>query len=486
MQFYLHHYPNGIARILGVLLVVACCLYAARWHNVRPKLPDTALARLDLDQRTACSGIYMFGDTGSGKTTLLKEIVPELLTVDVGACFYSVKADAAEDALDILKRINRPYKLFHVTSAKYNPLAFGLEQWSPTEVASQLTMASEVLTANGSGKAEAFWEGVFQNAMVHSITLISLAFEKPTLIQLYDFLTSVPKKADEYKTDEWKQKAFAYQVIMAAGRNASETQRSDLAAALNFFCDYIPAAGPKVSGAAITQTANLLAPLTRGGIRQVVEGESNILPSDPSNGHVVVWDYPVLVHYQPAQLLQTLFKIQMSRYILSTPPKRYTLQVTDECHLLTHSRFDAEYQSVCRSAKAMTINASQHLSGLINSQPEGLRAEHSINAWIGNHATKVFTATSDTKTQDYIIDLCGERRILMTGGGKTQQIDPNSFDPLGVGGALSMHFQQQFRQNIERGHITGLRRGENGIVDAVVYQNGRTPPFRFTSIERTS
>lgn len=489
MSTQLPNIGDGAIRILAVLLVVVLAVYfgSPKPKSVTPSGSHGVMETLNLRINTM-SGVMFLGDSGSGKTTALIEFLSELLQGDIGAALFSVKEDAAEDARKMLRRAGREYETFRVGESFYNPIAFALHEWGVVECAHHLELTAEVLSGGESGTKEQFWQGMFREGLIHALTLIHVAFDNPTPVHLLDLIGSIPNTPAARLQGEFKD-SKAFKIATHAERRATAQQKHDVAAAIQWLFVTLPASGDKVQGAVVSEITNVVSPLCRGAIRSTVHCKrSTILPSDPSNGRVIVWDYPLLVHGRESQILQTLWRIQACRYILKTPPERYTVLVTDECQFLTHLKFDRGYQSSCRSSLGISVMATQHISGLIQAQSDGPMSVHSVNAWLADFPIKCFGSTADPETQEFIVKLVGEGIRMMISGGPSGESPPDTFDPFGIGGRAHVHFSQSFRQKVEKSDITTLRRGsvnEGECVDMICYQNGMNPPHRFVTIRRS-
>lgn len=478
---------DAAVRIVCVLICVALVL---RYWRPTPKasIPSTTpvMASLGLDHHTLSNGLFAIGISGSGKTTMLKLLIPEVLRdKSVGGLFLAVKRDALADNIWMFGKAGRKdVKVFQPGVTQCNIAGFILEHWGPVELGNMLDLAYQALPSSSGKKSEAYWQTLFTEGLIHMCTVVNIAIEQPTLVHLYNFISSAPTKTGEMQTEAFKETYF-YKVTAKAEANAGEHEKHDVQNAINFFASIVKS-GEKSVGAVVNSITGLLAPMVRGKLRASVHcNEGNFLPSDPAvKGELLTFANSVLEHGDSARLFQALFHTAFLRYQLSNEPLRFVLKVADEVQEISNGKYDSQVIQQLRSTRTGTINLSQSLPVLVQAQDDAMMGKQIVQAWVTGCATQLFLNTNEGDTIEWISKLSGEYRAIMIGGGGGDG-DPRTFDPIGVGGGQGLSFHQQFRPRITSTDMLTLRRGspmENGCVDMYVFQAGRM--FWHTTLQR--
>ena len=359
------------------------------------------------------------GASGSGKSSLIKRLMKELLNEGMGVVWFSVKTSEPNEAIQIIHSSKMKDRLLHLVPGQFT---FNVAQYemsrpggSAASLARLLERLSDMVNRQSSGGEDgSFWKGLYSAAMEHASTLCWLAYrDKVTLKHIFELINGCPASTVQMQAKEFKSQFFYLTVKLAESEAATTGERHACEQAVKFFAERVVHIGDKARGAMTTSCSNVLGPLMRSPVYETLCQESStFVPEMALDGHCVVIDYPILLHGQPALLLQNLLSLMITECALRNhSPNRITVFLKDEYQLLCASpEFDSMAMSVARSHGICTIAATQSLPLLRVAMGGSQQGEQLALSLLGNFNTQVVFANQCADTCQYYSRAWGEHR----------------------------------------------------------------------------
>jgi type IV secretory pathway TraG/TraD family ATPase VirD4 len=434
--------------------------------------------------------ILITGGTGSGKTTSAgAHVLFNLLKAGSGMVVFTVKPDEYGRIAGMCKQLGREVIRFAPGEKwRLDVVDYSLRQkhGSIAEACELLNQLIQVAGRNrGDGNSsEPFWEMLAQRIIRMCMIGTWYGNGKCTIVNMYDFVTSLPTTREEIDSKKWFNSFSGKCMLMAAAKSELDQftpeQKREIALAEAFMDEWV-ALGEKTRASGQTMVMNILSVFMGGDVSTLIaSGETNITPAEIINqGKVIVIDYPILSHREPAQFMQIVLKTMFQRAALRREVERWSapfVMFADEANWLVMPQADALTLSVGRSFKLINVCIIQNLPLLYRSFGASEGARHDANAWIGNFGTKIICANSDTTTNEFFEKLCGNSRQMFFGGSSGGDYDAVGDIVLGNLPKASGNFSEHWHPDVPAGEFPKLRKGGKGngfLVDVIAFQNGR-------------
>ena len=215
---------------LGAIAVVCSCL--RRWRKGgQDSILDKVLFRWDranpLTVRDlVAGGIHVAGGTGSGKTSSFRQIARTILAFgNTSVLVLCPKQDEYLEWLRLAKEAGRSRDVILIDPEHGNYLNLighvARQARNPASVAHEVTDYLTTLRTivmrkvkQGGGDTE-FWKELAEQLARCAITLLVLAGEDVSAVNIARLILSAPRSHDEKKTDTWK-KGYCNQCIQRA------------------------------------------------------------------------------------------------------------------------------------------------------------------------------------------------------------------------------------------------------------------------------
>ena len=312
------------------------------------------------------------------------------------------------------------------------------------------------------------------------VDVLSMAGEPVSLHAMFDVIRSAPTVPADLASPEWKARSACWRHLGTAGDRArGKSWEIDCREVSGYWLSHFPTLGDKTRGSIVAMFSTLAEGLMRGKMRELFCEETTLAPEDVIAGKIVVVDLPVKVWSEVGRMAAVLWK-----YCLQKAVERRTDNASgqgrplflwaDECQHFV-SRYDALFQATARSSRAASVYLTQNYPTLTSAFGAGAEARALTDSLLGNMATKVFHANSDSETNRFAAELVGKRLQLLrsSGAGATFSMGGSP----SVGSSSNRGRSEHMDFEIQPGELSTLRKGgaENGFeTDALVFQNGRT------------
>ena len=127
-----------------------------------------------------------------------------------------------------------------------------------------------------------------------------------------------------------------------------------------------------------------------------------------------------------------------------------------------------QFQATARSTRACTVYLTQNLPNYYAEMGGGAQSRYKVDSLIGNLQTKIWHANSDPTTNENAAEIIGQSWHTRQTSGESYGADHFN---------VSSGKNESFDYDVPPQSFTKLRKGgklNNRIVDAIVFQNGRT------------
>jgi hypothetical protein len=441
----------------------------------------------------AVTGAACFGGTGSGKTSgVAKHLAIGYMEAGFGGLVLCSKVEERRQWVKWAKEAGRSDDLvIFDASGKHR---FDFLQWEAGRageggglVINIVHLLSEIATAvakasgtdGGSGGDGKFFEDALNLMLTELVGLAALSGEPVTLPRLRELAASAPRRMADLENAAWReQSACARLLAELAEKEPREDaeKRGDLAEVFSYWTADFPMLSDRTRSIVDMMFSMMVQPFLFRPLRRLFTSGSTITPEATFDGKIIVVDLPVQEFRLAGRVAGLAWKhcFQIAVMRRFQPDRGYLRPVflwSDECQNYV-TAFDAEYQAVARSAAGATVYLTQNRESL----KRVLGSDATVDALLGNLATKFFCQNSSTDTNEWASTLLGERWIDISTLGVSQHL--GGMGPAGAGNHVqgSSSRTPQKRAYIEPAAFAQLKRGgaayENRVT-AIVYKGGQ-------------
>lgn len=369
-------------------------------------------------------GIFAFGATGAGKSTGPgRAMALAMLRAGWGGLVLCAKPGESEVWADYLRETGRSADLIHMRPGSgltfnfvdyevHRPDGLGAETFNLVALIEVMADAlQQSLAQNAQGEQGAFWIAARREILTNAIEPLVAATGRFRLDELMRFVTTAPTSMEEARSDSWKAQSFCYWALKQAHDHPAGAPlpiHAMRAATDYWFVTYAGLDARTRSNIVATLTA-AISPFLRGTLHDSFCTTTSVIPEMTHEGAVLVVDYPIKTLGAAAVVAAHIMKYQWQKATerrlvgLTTRP---VFVMADEYHLLT-AKYDPEFQSTARSARAATVYLTQNLPGLYAQLP-GRDPKSAAESLLGNFQTKLFLANTDAVTNQYAAELIGK------------------------------------------------------------------------------
>jgi len=447
--------------------------------------------------RHAMNGTLIVGASGSGKTSGSgRAIANAFLQSGYGGIVLCGKSDETTNWCRLCEDSQRTGDL--ILFGKTQPWRFNFlddeltrsgEGAGLTEnIVALLMTILEVADKSGGGKAsasDAYWRNAAKQLIRNAVDAISLSKQRLSVPALYRMVSSAPISLEQVKSQEWKSRSFCYHSLLEAERlPRTASQNADFALVLDYFTVEFPSLSDKTRSVIVSTFTSTIDVLQRGILRDLFCAESNITPRAVEEGKIIVIDLPVKEFGQVGLFAQILWKYCLQRTIERRTfgnGMRPVFVWMDEAQTFLTSN-DMEFQATCRSAGVATVMLTQNVSNFYAALGGSEKAEAETASLFSNLSTKIFHANSDHGTNDFASNVIGQSLQQFANANTSTSGASGLWGLLdGMNGeqtsSTTAGYSESYNFEVQPSEFTRLRTGgeeNDGLIDAIVVQNGRT------------
>ena len=442
----------------------------------------------------ALTGIFVAGATGSGKTSgAAKFFAYAYLAAGFGGLVLCAKKEERAQWEKWAAETGRTDDLVIIDASgkhQFNFLRREAERsgggggFTINIVNLLVTIASALAGGSGPDAAgngsEKFWVDALRYLCTNLVDLMVLAEVEVTLPLLRSILNSAPLSLAQVKDPKWEGESDCAATLRGADETTARKEdpeaRADFEECKTYWTKEFPALSDKTRSIIVLMLGMLVRPLVTRPLRKLFSADTNITPEDAFEGKIILIDLPTQEFQLAGKIANHIWKFCFQTAVLRrTPPKEGFLRpvflYADEAQNFVTS-FDAEYQSVARSAGGATIFLTQNRENF----RRVLHNDDAVDSLLNNLQLKVFFQNTGA-TNKWASEMIGERwqKISSTNVGQSQNeamLPHEQHKHHNAGVSRS----EQRRFFVEPATFTTLRRGgalNHFQVDAILFNGGQ-------------
>lgn len=430
--------------------------------------------------RDACNGVQVFGAIGSGKTSGSgAAIALALLARGFGGLVlcakpeerslwqrYALRTGRLND-LVIVSPVNPSHPCrFNFMAHELNRRGVGAGQTE--NLVKLFSIVGEIIEGKAAQEGPDFWSRSMQELLRNAIDVIALARKTVSIELVSRMVVTAPHSVAEVSSEEWWETSFCGQLLRESKTAAMSPETAhDYELAVTYWLETFPRMADRMRSSITATFSSMADILNRGLAYQMLGTETELVPEVMFRSQkVIVLDLPVQEYGEAGRIVQAIWKYMTQKAIERRDVNAHPLPVfiwADEAQNFV-SPYDFLYQSVCRSARGITVYLTQNISNyyaLLGNRDQA-------NSLLGNFQTKVFHANADAPTNAYASEVIASEMIALGSGG-------TSTNPEGERSS-SFNVSQSLQSKVLPAEFTTLRTGgpANGFtVEAIWFQGGR-------------
>lgn len=370
--------------------------------------------------------VCIMGSTGSGKSSgSLALLSRNLLKAGYGALFCCVKREdcqtytqsarnaGREDDLLVFSPANPLRTNFIAAEREQCPDALGLADILSSLLTTVASLGDRAGGSRGGGSENAeYFRQASERLCRYAMLVLIQSGRELSAPNLYRLILSAPKHRNEPRSPGWQKSSFFFGCLRAAERaSRTESEHADFELAALFFMEEWCDLNQKTRTTVESTLTSATDALSRGAARDALSAPAssrNFSPSMLEEGKVVILDYPVLVHYNVARLIQVVVKHMVQRSLsrrdVAVSPRPVCI-ICDECqHLMTEH--DSLFVTTARSSRTSVVYATQSVATLLEAFG-GHDSEPRMQSFLGNMQLQLHHQQTDTRTISYLQELTG-------------------------------------------------------------------------------
>lgn len=377
-----------------------------------------------LTLRDVCDGIHIFGGLGSGKTSGSGQTLANAyLRSGFGGLVLTAKTSETAVWRRYAKRCGRSQSLVLIGPDhpwRFNFLDYEMRRPGRGEgdTSNLVSLLEEVLEVHNPNKVlggDPYWRQARGQLLRNSIDLVKLGRGKIQFDDVAGVVRSAPKRPSDQQDPTWRASSLCARLMRDALARAeatgSQRELSDLRNVTQYFFDEFAPMDPEPRSSVVSMVGALTDILTRGDVRELLLGKTNIVPDLAKTGTVFVLDMPVHEYRESGQFVQTLFKTVFQRMAERRPERGETARPlflwADEAHLFSTTH-DPTFQTTARESRVATVYLSQNLPNYYDAFGGDAAGQTRAKKLLGAFGIKMFHANGDPETNNYAEDLFGK------------------------------------------------------------------------------
>lgn len=376
---------------------------------------------LPFDVRMATEGVFVCAELGWGKTLLVFEFFLQAYLRMMGGWILGAKA---EDLAQVKRLFEKEKALDRLTIIRpggphrvnwFSALAKAAPRGAITEeIVGGLSSLME-LEQRGQGAAKGEEGNFFKThtmlLLSAIVTVLRMAEEPLTAINIYRFLMSLPLTQEDIQSDEWQEKSYANGCMLKAYMaDLTEEYPGDFHQAKLYLYVELVELNSRTRSSIVSSASAMLSKMLRGWMREMWSTDTTVELEQAFAGHWFYFDTSPLEFGEYGVSSHVMAKHLVQRIVMRRPIDSRSRPVAlefDEAQAVFVSG-DRDFQAVCRSKLCCTWVATQNLAGLHAVLGGGPAAESVVKSWLALFGCKLFGANSDWDTNTYASQLCGQ------------------------------------------------------------------------------
>ena len=380
--------------------------------------------------RDAVRGVQIFGSIGSGKTSGSGQtIAMNYLSHGFGGLVLCAKPGEAKDWLKYAEKAGRSddiilfqegskYQFNFLEYESTRPTKGGGLTFNLTELFMTAFKMGQRISGSNSEEREKFWENALKRCINRLIDILKLSGEKVSVFNMVEVLNTAPldiKTAVEISQLEDEQieklcKAnLCIKCLYHAGVNSvSPQQIRDFNLVSNYFLRDFAMLDDRTRSNIKETFLGYAEPFLSGILNDHFTTTINITPEDTFEGKIIIMDFSVKDYLVSGIYAQCLFKYlwqqAVERRTVTDDTKPVFLWVDESQYFV--NEYDTIFQTTARSSRACTVFLTQNISNY-HAQMGGKESDARVSSLLGNLATTIFHANSDSKTNQYASIMIG-------------------------------------------------------------------------------
>lgn len=446
----------------------------------------------------AVRGTLSVGDTGSGKSEFVGyHLATAHVRAKFGIAVFCVKQDEVERWKKLAADAGRARDVLVFDHPDKSELRFnafqteisraGLGAGHTENLVRLFNEVSEITSrptgGNQSHGGDPFWKLSTDEALGNAVELAVQAAVPLSAELLQQIILTAPKSAEEMKSPEWRGRSLCWKLLMEVqGLPRSARQQHDMEVVADYFLSVWANMASRTRSVVIASVTNVTASLSKGILRELFGGETNVTPDVLADGRILIIGLNLKEYSHIGLMSAALWKGAIWRWAerrdAKANPRPVAVWMDEAQNLVT--RTDPFFASTCRSSRIALVMQTQTIGSLQAALGGGDGGKALTEMLAANLVTKVVTCTGDPTTQEICASMVGKApRMFMSGSSNYQPQDWAS-RALGVSHEQSVThgYSQHMEHVIPPATLGKLRTGQKGIVDAVVIRSGH--PFSGT------
>lgn len=396
-------------------------------RNRHPWALDVPLIHLGGDVWTigdATQGTCIFGSVGSGKTTGSgATLAKAFLCQGFGGLVLTAKPSESATWWQYCEQCGRLDDLIIVDAEsgdcfnflEYERTREGLGAGLTENIVALINSINEVCKRGqsaGGRSDDEYWRATQSQFTRNEIDLLVLADEEVSIPNLHKLVASAPTSLKMANSEEWQCSSYLYACLEKADRRHSHSELSfDYEMVLDYWMKEFPALADKTRSIIVSSFTATIDILSRGLMRKLFSGQTNLTPDVALEGKIIVIDLPVKEFFDVGQVAQVIWKTQYQRCVERRNVNANSRPVflwADEAHNFVTSS-DQQFLTTARSARACTVFLTQNYSNLLAALG-GENGRAVVDSLLGCMQTKIFHANGDSVTNSWAAESVGRVR----------------------------------------------------------------------------
>ena len=429
--------------------------------------------------RDACEGTLVFGATGCGKTSGAGRcIATSFLSNGFGGLVLTAKNDEADLWYQYCRETGREHDLVVISPSsqqKFNFLNYELQRAGDGgglihNINALLSTALEIMEGGGGKRAgDSYWERARHQLICNALTLLAVAKNRITLLELYEIITSAAQSPEDLQRPEWQRSSLCFKCIAEGeAKQKAEAESHDFSMAVRYWLQEFPALADRTRSIIVSEASTLMDALLRNPIYSMFCTDTTVTPEASFAGRIILLDLSVKDFGAVGKAAQVIFKrcwqqAAERRSLLTYPVPVFIWADEAQNFCVAH---DTLFQSTARSSRVCSVYMTQNISGFT-----AMLGRPQSTALFGNLQTKIFCQNGDAETNAWAADIFSKSFQYRTSTGTSVR-----------DGAMSNSITRNFgaseslNYEILPQEFTCLRKGgydNDRCVDAIVFQGGR-------------
>lgn len=385
----------------------------------------------------ACEGIHIFGGTGSGKTSGSgKTLALEFLRLGMGRLVLCAKSDELETWQRYAKNAGRENDLvifdmehdYRFNFMNYEFAREGAGAGQSLNIVDLIIDVSGIGNTKGSDRGDdQFFAEAARRMLTNAVEFCQIGLGRVYIEDIIGIIRSAPRsdKAHEKGTDEHSElmSGLLMQALIGAKQRQKRGELSPLEARtldeLEFYWlnQFYREGGQNTLNSIISTLSNITDMFQRGTLYELFCTSTNVTPEDSFNGKIIILNLSIQDYRRQGEIAQQIFKTMWQLAVQRREVEEETLPSflwVDEAQLFL-TRFDQEFMTIARSARAATVFLSQNYPNYL----ARLGEISVVDSLLGNFQTKIFHQNIDASTNEWASNQIGKHYTQSVSSGGT-------------------------------------------------------------------